>query len=436
MSAPLVSSQPYTLEELIQAGWNKSPQIRNARLNSKAARIQQASARSQFFPEISAQIGASWMSDPLPGLTIPGGSFAPGVPAGNVTLSPGGNDWNYQASIRLHQPIFTWGKIIEGLKLAQQEFAIANLELERTRREISRDITKAFDSLHFSHTVLEHSQLLASVLKEILQDRQKRFEAGAINKEEVLEAQLRVREIESQVIEAELTTLIALRQLSILTGIHSIQYHQVATQEQKKDMVLSDIQGFIDTSIPQNHEMLVLGIRLQQAMGLARIEARSRGPLPDLGLTVEFTLGGTEFPSVSNWQDSWNRNLTVTLGTQVNLFDGGRQLARIREQKLQAERLGQGINDRELALSIEILRVYETWVRAQRKLLNTQAKLDYILEQERNARVSFYNDLISREQVLGARVMLIKTQLELSAAEFELRRALADLAFFSPDQTQ
>lgn len=429
-------AQTLTLYELIQAGWSESPQMRQARLNSSAALIQRTSARSQFFPEITAQAGVTWLEDPPAGVTIPSGSFGMGQPLQEVQLAPGGNDWNYQATLKLQQPVFAWGKILGGLRISQHELALASLALEKTRKEVTRDITKAFGLAHFSQQALEQARVLGAILEEIFQDRQRSFQVGAVNREEVLEAQLRLREVESQIIEAELTVRIALEQLSILTGIKPITYDQLAPQQPVTGLAIPDLQEFIDSSVPQSPEIQILGLQLQQAIELSKIEGRSRGLLPDLGLTVELTMRGTEFPGVTDWQDSWNTNLSVTLGTQITLFDGGRQLARIREQALQAERVGQGINDRALTLSLEIIRAYEAKVRAERRIINTQAQLDFVTEQERNARVSFENDLITREQVLGARVMLLTTQLELAAAEFEHQSALADLAFFIPNHIQ
>jgi outer membrane protein len=436
---PAVAQSPtrtLSLDDLIQAGWNDSPQMRQARLNASAALIQRTSARSQFFPEITAQAGVTWLEDPPAGVVIPAGAFGGGQPLQNVQLAPGGNDWNYQATLRLQQPVFAWGKILGGLRISQHELAISSLELEKTRKEVTRDITKAFGLAHFSQQALQQARVLGTILEEIFQDRQRSFQVGAVNREEVLEAQLRLREVESQIIEAELTALIALEQLSILTGIQSISYDRLAPPQSLDGIQIPDLQQFIDLSVSQSQEIQMLGLRLQQAIELAKIEGRSRGLLPDLGLTVELSMRGTEFPGVSDWRDSWSTNLSVTLGTQITLFDGGRQLAKIREQALQAQRVGQGINDRALTLSLEIIRAYEAKVRAERRMLNTQAKLEFITEQERNARVSFENDLITREQVLGARVMLLTTQLELAAAEFEYQSALADLAFFIPNHIQ
>ena len=79
---------------------------------------------------------------------------------------------------------------------------------------------------------------------------------------------------------------------------------------------------------------------------------------------------------------------------------------------------------------MNIIRAYEAVVKAQRHLLDTQARLNYVEEQEKNARVSYENELVTREQLLGARILLLTTILEKTSAGFEAETAAADLAFY------
>ncbi|NCN05022.1 MAG: TolC family protein [Spirochaetales bacterium] len=429
-SLSAVVSQTYTLEDLIRIGWENAPQMAAARLDSVAATEGVAATRSEFFPTLSGRVSGSLLADPPAGLKIPAGSFGSGLPPAEVDFSPEAGDFSYQVGLSLQQPLFTWGKLANSLKISYLDSTIAGLNLQKTRKETAREIRKAFALSLFAEQSLSTLREVESVYQEVAADRERSFELGAINREELLQSRLQLVEIQSQVEQAIFTSLIAREQLRILTGLSDLLPEQLQGQLPDSIELVDDIEGEVARVLPDNEELQVLGIQLLQAQTATDIAARTNGPFPDLALQVDLELQGSEFPGTENWDDSWSSSLTITLGTQLTIFDGGRRRNAADIRRVQADQVALGIENQGLILSLNIIRAYEAVVKAQRHLLDTQARLNYVEEQEKNARVSYENELVTREQLLGARILLLTTILEKTSAGFEAETAAADLAFY------
>jgi outer membrane protein TolC len=150
--------------------------------------------------------------------------------------------------------------------------------------------------------------------------------------------------------------------------------------------------------------------------------------LPDLSLAVTLSVTGQDIPfSSSAWSDTWDWDLAVSLGTRANLFDAGASWAKIREagRDVEGAALGAALLEKSVAASVRT-----AMQRAREKgaaVEEATAKAALAEEQAKNARVSFENELATREETNRAALGHLSARLVLLAAQHDLETALEEI---------
>ena len=427
------SAFSYTLDELVQAALTNSPQSGAARLETAAKQTGIREARSRFLPTLTGQLSGSLLSNPPEGMTLPAGSFGTApvpIPNEDVVLAPDPENTYFQVKFGITQTIFAWGKLRNAMAVAEEALEISLLEANQTRRDLARDVRKAFAGVIFAQQALTILEEAESIYRNVSQDRERSYELGAINREELLDARSRLVEVETQSAEARLSIRTALESLRLLTGMPNLTPESLEGIIPEPSARTEDLDVLIEQARSQSQELEILRRQMRQAELNVAIQNASSGPMPDLALSVDLELSGQRFPGVPNWFDTWDAGVTVSIGARSTIFDGGARSARTDAARIQKDQAELGYESLYASLGLEISRAFESSASAHRRFLNASAKLDYVEEQEKNARVSFENELITREQLLGAQILLLTTRLEKLATAFEGEMAEADLEHF------
>lgn len=420
----------YTQEELLRHALQHSFQLETRRLATELAQSQIGESRSEFFPNLAARLTGTWMADPPEGFSIPAGSLALSAPPQDLILAPDAESTYFQFTLNLTQPIFTWGKLNNALKAAQEALEISRLEELKGRRELERDLRKSFASLLFANRAAELLGEAASLYRDIYQDRERSLELGLIHREGLLELRARLVEIESKAREAEYSRRSALESLRLLSGLSGLDFADIEGEIPEPQPLEEDLDSLILRARENNEDLRILEHQIRQAELNAKIQNAMNGPLPDLALSIDFDLAGQKLPWQDDWLDSWSTGLSVTIAAQASIIDGGKRAARTQSARIQAEQARIAYGGLQDSLSLQLSRAYEaswaSWLAYQQ----ASSTLDYVEERVKNAQVSFENQLITREDSLGAQILRVTSRLEKLAAAFNAELARADLESF------
>ncbi len=432
-------SQSFTLPDLTSQALANGPMVRAQQLETQLARVGVQQARSRFMPTISGQVSGTLLANPPEGVTLaqgslgsvpaPGSTFPSPVPDTDLIVVPDPLNSFFQAKINLNQPIYTWGKLRDGLAASQIQLSIYLLEQNKTQNHIIRDVRQAHSGFLMAQEAAGILDQALGLYREIEQDRRRSFEQGAINREDLLSVQRQLVEIESQALEARYSVRTALEGLRVLTGIPALEASHIAGTLPQPREPKQTTDELIALARQNNTDLTILQQRIEQARIGQSIQERTNTWRPDIALSVEMDVSGQRFPGIPNWIDYWDWGFNITLGTRFSLYDGGAQSGKIQESALQVQQVLQGYEAYRSSLGLQIAQLHERQFRSYRRYLNGQASRDLILEQEKNARVSFENDLITREQLLGAQLLVITNQLELLSAAFEAENAWSELTY-------
>jgi outer membrane protein len=401
-------------------------------------------ARARLGPELTFSATGAYLSNP-PGITVEAGALgsfdfqtAP-PPALPVTiLVPGedvefreiaGNTW-FELDLELKQPLFTWLKLRNAVKLAELAVDVSAAELEEARRRIRRETAESYYLAVLARESVAGLERIGALFAEIEADRRSAYELGLVNLEDLLGIQAQVAEAAQRLLDARENQATALAALGFYTGVSTSELALSTTFPAEETHF--DEELLRRRSAESSPTVRKLRVQIEQAR---RNAARLRGGgafRPDVALSVALEITGQQPPwSGGGWQDSWNANLTVGLGAEGALFDSGRSRWQVKaaEETVRSaeEALALGTRQLELAVRKAVHEARVAWGMIQAGRAAVRAKT----EAERNAREAFAQELLTREQLGFARLDRLRTELALLRAGHDFAVALVRLEYLA-----
>ncbi|MBR5668632.1 MAG: TolC family protein, partial [Spirochaetales bacterium] len=124
----------YTAGELQRSMLANNPDIRKAREAVTQAALDVKDAKAGYTPTIDLTVTGSYIANPIDPIRVNLGDYvntsAYGIPNDYITVYEGQESMYYQFSLSLTQPIFTWGKINNAVKLYEKVYDARVLQLE------------------------------------------------------------------------------------------------------------------------------------------------------------------------------------------------------------------------------------------------------------------------------------------------------------------
>jgi outer membrane protein TolC len=347
-------------EEAVRAGgasWNRETLLSAAlRENSgyllaasrdRESRALISQARAARLPTLRFGSNLSYLSNP-PSLTVKAGSLYPGaeiplpIPPLNPALPfpalPGedvnfrlSENSNYEFSLSLEQPVFTWGRIHNSVKAAELGGQAAALQMEQERRNI---VTALDSRLYTLAVAAEIRELLAEqrrCAERLIGLSEESYANGFLLRADLLAARLLAAETgmaDYTITEIQDNSLLAVKTLSGLETLRfpEIQLPSLPLEESRESLAYArqDKERLFPRLLAEN-----LGLKLLSLQSQAREKtlAAARGQYygkPELGLFLQLNYGGSSFPFFqSGWREDDKLNFTATLGIRGLVFDGG-----------------------------------------------------------------------------------------------------------------
>ena len=203
----------YTLDQLKQLAVENNYSLRSARNAIQQSKEVKSEAFTKFFPRVSASGLGFQNSKPLIEYDIELPEvLAAIVPQGllpaNLSLMKKG----LYGAVSAVQPVFMGGQIINGNKLAK-----VGIEASELQMEVSADEVELTTERYYWQVVSLKEKLLTlatvhDMLEQLEKDVSNMVRVGAVNRNDLLQVQLRKGEVESATVEVE-NSLTTVRQL-------------------------------------------------------------------------------------------------------------------------------------------------------------------------------------------------------------------------------
>ena len=433
--ATIDPSGPLTVEAATARALAVSDTAAIDRFSVDAARAGVDEARSRYFPQVGVRLSASYLTNPPEGISVrrgqlgflpsPGSPVPQPLPDQDIVLVEDPENTFFQLTTTLSQTVLAWGKLNLGLEAAELERDLALINARSGESDLERDARFAYFGLRLARGTADMLVEAEEVLEQTVEDRRRAFDEGLINRETLLSAQADLARARTGRVEAAQGRSAAEEAMRVLLNADDVGSLETAPRRELPEI---SYESALEMAIATSTELQRTEVQSRQAEIGEEVERASGLFVPDLGLQVQLELSGQRVPFVAaNWIDSWDAGVTVSLGTEISVFDGGASAARIAAAEARARQASRGLAALENGISLQVRRALETLRVNHARLQEAEAKLAFEEERDKNARVSFENELITRGDRRGARVLYLTAQFEEAYSAFEYERSLIEL---------
>ena len=384
----------YTLADLIAQALRTSPLIRSAQASQRAAEADLQSAKAQRLPTFALDTSASYLGNPLGPIVIKKGELGsfnnPQDPNGSTILVPpldttiykGMEASLYQFKISSDLPLFTWGKIATGIEAALSALGAARIKEAQAAHELRYRLQGTWEALAYvvrTEAVLGLQKQAGDRLVVLARES---YRSGFITKSELLKTEIKIKEIEVGEAMAVEKRNRLLSDLSYLTGLKNLALSDLSLSAEPASRPRQSLQEALDSIPRYNYDLAYGRAMLEAQKGMQRLaEIQGRG-LPDIGLHLEASYGGSRFPFFeTDWYGKDDYQFTLSLGTKGNLFGNPVKTGEALKAKAQTEDTIAQLSQGEQNLASFIREQYLTLDLQKSRLEYAQLKLGALQEE-------------------------------------------------------
>lgn len=335
-----------TMEECVHLAAGQSSSLKVHDALSRAAGEDLKISRSDFLPTLTFK-GSYSLFDKSDRLIINGNTFAPGVPASDVTVSTG-DRYAYSLGLTLRQPLYTGGRLTHGHRRAGHQAIAAEFDTARQRRLLTLQVRQRFNEVLITESRVKAAERGIRAREERLRVVTERGAEGYADREEVLRQEAELAMAQARLIRAKSRGEIAMSRLRKLIQAGPGEELSLVGVPMKV-AISASLNELIASGLERRDDLK--GLQARVAAADEGVGAARSGFLPHVYLEGGYyRQKETNIARPELWQ--------ATVQAEWSLFEWGRTAATVR--RATAERQQQSYSREELARNVR-LEIEESW---------------------------------------------------------------------------
>ena len=338
-AAAVVVPEIYYEEDLYKAAISESREIAELKVQTEKSRLDIQNAKAGQYPDIDLTLSGTFVGNPMDAIKInpddilsgvewPDG-YSPGFSGGSLTLFPGQESTYYRIGLEITQPLFTWGKITDSIRIYEDALTINVLQTAQKQEELKSRIQGYLGSLYYLDLINQKISEQKGFAGRLLEITERSYESGFIVYEDVLQAQIAASEIDIVQLEIFFQEQRLLTDLQNLTGLSQLSLNQIGfipDEEKIQHFDVQSIDNLMSKALDPDRTIFQIFRRTEILQGRAlTIAENSIYWKPDFVLKMDVGYEGPRVPfAETDWfrKDDYGLNLTVAVKTTI--WDGGK----------------------------------------------------------------------------------------------------------------
>ena len=413
----------YSLDQLKQLAVENNYSLRSARNAVQQSKQVKSEALTKFFPQISAMGFGFQNNKPLIDYDIElPDALAAIVPQGlipaNISLMKKG----IYGSVSAVQPVFMGGLIINGNKLAKVGIEASELQMEVSEDEVELTTEQYYWQVVSLKEKLQTLTAVHDMLEQLEKDVTNYVRVGAVNRNDLLQVQLRKGEVESATLEVE----------NGLSTVRQLLAQHVGKPDEAIDVTVPD--GFTVGTVPdmpialrQNHQA-ALAATPQYRLLEKNVESKHLQHVMAVGKNLPSVGVGASY-SYNDWfEKSTSAMVFATVSVPISGWWGGSH--NIKKQRLALDDAKEQLQDNSQKL---IIRMNNAWAAVETSHKKLFIAHNAIEQAEENLRLNkdYYRVgktkmsdlLLAQEQYQQARDRYTDAYADFQTKQLEYRQA-------------
>lgn len=358
--------------------------LKAAAKNIAASVELERAARADFSPKLSAGADFQYTGNPLElSAELPG--------VGPITVQ--GKDTKYGFSATLMQPVYTGGRIIQSIRLAESRQAIAGMQEEMLRSLVCFQVDVQYWNTVARLEMVNVAKDFRNSVSELTRIVKERVDTGLTDSQELLTAEVKLNEADYRLLQAQSDFETGLMALNALIGVPLDEKTTVGTKVASLESPTGIANG--EQTRP---EVRIARERIEIEKSSLKLNDSKYKPQLHIGLNGGYFSPGYDFKS------DLSPNYNVYAQLSVPLFEGGKRRREKRAAKYRIGIASDNLHKVETDVELEARTARTALVQAEQRMKLAAASLDKARENETRATEKYEEGAISIAEVIDAQV--------------------------------
>lgn len=315
-------SRGMTVAEAVSFAMEHNRDILTVKQQVEERRARVVEARADAFPQVNLLMSAFRLRDPgflnstFGQQILKGGGAGSEFPIPIEAIMPRPQKF-YLITMNMQQPLFTWGKVSNAVKLANLGLVDVDLSLEAIRHDVAFQVTGAYyDMLLAEETIAMYEKSLETQ-KRYLQQTRDYYDVGDATRLDVLRAESQLAATEPGLLQAKNLLVQSRKRLNFVLGRPLDDQISASPVEAEENFSTPDLGTVITTAITNRPDLKQLNIQVEMYDKTIKVFKADFRPRVDL-------VGNYGYSTIRK-DDLFDRNFEswrVAVEIKIPVFDG------------------------------------------------------------------------------------------------------------------
>lgn len=404
-----------TLEKSVRLALTQNPYhlATEERVNAASSRVREATAG--FMPSLNAQ-GQSTLLEKLMILEFP--SLIPGEPPQEIELD---FTRDYQFSMSLSLPLYTGGRLTSSYKQAKYNLESTKEGVRQSQHLTVFSAKRAFYGHLLAKEFVSVAEEAVRVAEENLENVKTMYEVGMASKMDLLRSEVRLTNMQPEVIAAKNNLRISELNLKTVLGMdlsQSVQIEGALSYEPLEP----DLEECITTALAQRSE--VRQFDFQRKMAGENIKLSRAGYFPTLAVSGSYSFWADK---LNFRKDTWSSFYAINLVLNIPIFNGFKESAQIAQSKAMVREIELNQKALQDAVELEVRQAVLLLKEAKETLLSQEKNIEQAKESLRITQLNYSEGMAMTLDVISAEAAYSQAQVNHSQALYNYVVAIAEL---------
>ena len=319
LSLPVLAQQSTLLEKYRTMALDYNHDLKAAEKNIAASMEVEKSARADLKPKLSGAASFQYTGNPME-LTLD-------IPSIGLSKTVEGKNLNYGGSLSILQPVYTGGRVLESIRMAQHQQALAGNQAKALNDAVCYQTDIQYWSADARQEIVDVAEDFRNSIAALVKTIKERVEVGLVDPQDLLMAEVKLNEAEYQLLQAQSNFETGRMALNSMIGVRLEQPTELDAQI--PIVVVSD-SLWLSTGMGRPE--------IQMAYDKIRI-AESTKKLNDSQFNPQFYVGveGSYSSPGYNFKKDLDPNYAVYAKVSVPIFEWGKRRS---EKRVSSFRIG------------------------------------------------------------------------------------------------
>lgn len=363
-----------------------NPDLKAAEKSISASMELEKSARADLKPKVAGGANFQYTGNPL--------EISKDIPALGGPIEIEGRNMKYGASVTLMQPIYTGGRLLEMIKMAQSQQSLVTSQKEVVFSAICYQTDMQYWNTVARQELVTITADFHSSISSLVKVVKERVEVGLVDPQDLLMAEVKLNEAEYQLLQAKTNFETGRMALNSLIG--------------SELSVPSEVDGQLPAiTRPESVEWPEIRLRPEIAMAQEKVKMQeSSMRLTDSKYKPQFYIGadGSYSSPGHDFTKDMDPNYAVYAKVSVPIFEWGKRKSDKRASRQQIGVATDQLQKVEDAVNLELETARVSFVQATDRARLTEASLTKAQENEQKAIERYNEGKASIVEVIDAQI--------------------------------